>query len=566
MTAQQIFQNLMLVIGGLALFLYGIDLMSTSLKNAAGNKLRTIIEKTTNARWKGILVGIALTGLIQSSSAVTVLIIGLVSVDLMNLRQAAAVVIGANIGTTVTSILIGLPVASWGLWFVAIGVLVFFIFSRKVPRNVGRSVIGFGLLFIGLQFLAEGVIVVAEAEWAQNTLRALSDPSIPGFWLYGFGFSTGFTVIIQSSSAAVGVIQKLYAIGTVDQPTISLIGAIPMVLGANVGTTITGILASIKANKNAKRVALIHVFYNMLGTILILPLISPISKVLTTIETNYFGDNKMMTIAIVHILINVASLLVFVWIITPVVKLVTIIVKDKENKDELSQLLDETLLLGTPSIALSYVKSGIFMMSDIVYEQLQVVKQYHLENKTKLYELAIDLENKIDNYDQRLHKYMIDLVQKNELLEVDSNLLSSYLDIISDLERVGDHLTNIAEFIKQRYDLNQGTCEEELIELSQFYDLIESMMVKSFGSFARKDLDLALEVLDDEIQADIYEKNFKQKYNERLKSGDVEFFAECNYIDILSNLERIGDHLTNVSETVIFAYQQHPKKEQVLTK
>ena len=560
MTTEQVFQNLMLVIGGLALFLYGIDLMSRSLKNAAGNKLKIIIDKTTNARWKGILVGILLTALIQSSSAVTVLIVGLVSVDLLSLRQAAAIIIGANIGTTITSILIGLPVAQWGLWLVAIGVIIFFIFKRRVPRNVGHSIIGFGLLFIGLQFLGEGVLVVAEAQWAQDTLRHLSDPNVPGFWLLGFGFSTGFTLVIQSSSGAVGIIQKLYAIEGLSQ-SISLIGAIPMILGANVGTTITGILASIKGNNNAKRIALIHVLYNLAAVVLIMPFISPLSKLLQLIETSVLGGNKMMTIAMVHVMVNLIAGIVLVWFVTPMVKLVMVIIKDKKETDELSQVLDESILIGTPSIALTYVKSGIFMMGDLVFNYFNVLKQYHEENNYKLHEQAYELENKIDNYDQRLHKYMVDLVKKNELSQADSDRLSGYLEIIGDLERIGDHFTNVADFIKQRYELNQKSCDQEILELQQFYQLLDSMMAKSLGSFARRDIDLAVEVQDYEVQADIMEKTFKYNYNERLKSGEVEFFAECNYLDILSNLERVADHFTNISETVVQIYQQPARRE-----
>jgi len=561
MTTGEVFQNLMLVLGGLALFIYGIDLMSNSLKSAAGNRLKVIIEKTTNARWKGILVGIALTVLIQSSSAVTVLIIGLVSVDLLSLRQAVAVIIGANIGTTITSILIGLPIASWGLWFVLIGVLLFFIFKRNVPRNVGRSIIGFGLLFIGLQFLAEGVLVVAKAQWAQDTMKYLGNPEVPGFWALGFGFSTAFTLIIQSSSAAVGIIQKLYAIGTPDNPTITLIGAIPMILGANLGTTITGIFASIRGNKNAKRVALVHVIYNLAAVVLIMPLIVPIGHLLQSIENAILVNNKMMTIAIIHVFVNIAAALVIVWLINPLVRFVTWVIKDIDHSDELSQVLDENILIGTPSVALTYVKSGIFIMSDKVFEYLQLLKSYQFENNSRSYELGMELEDIIDDYDKRLHNYMITLVQKNELSSYDSNRLSGYLDIISDLERIADHFTNILGFIQQRYEFNQEMHEQESIELHQFYKSIEEMIGKCLGSLARRDVNLALEVQDLEIQSDIMEKTFRHNYNERLKSGEVQFSASSNYLDILSNLERVADHLTNISETVVTIYQPDARRE-----
>jgi phosphate:Na+ symporter len=552
-------QNLMLVIGGLALFLYGIEIMSASLKTAAGSRLKIIIEKTTNQVWKGILVGIGLSALIQSSSAVTVIIIGLVSVDLMTLKQATAVVIGANIGTTVTSILIGLPVAKWGLWFVAIGVLLFFIFSKKVPKHLGKSIVGLGLLFVGLEFLGNGVKDIAQASWAQNILTKFGDPAVPGFWLFGFGFSTAFTFIIQSSSAAVGVIQKLY-----DIDAITLIGAIPMVLGAKVGTTITGVLASLRGNRNSKRVALVHVFYNILATIIAMPFITPLSNLFGKIETNFLTpDTKMMTIALVHIFINIATMCIFVWIIKPVVKLVSIIIKDRKEDDELSQVLDEKLLLESPSIALKYAKSGIFMMSDLVYEHLQVIRQYQSENKTKLLERNEELEDKIDSYDQRLHKYIIDLVQKNELTESETKDFSAYLDIINNLERIGDHLHNIGQFIQQRHEYEIFTPEDAQEELKQFYDLIEEMMSNAFGALSKKDLKLALKVINSEVKADQYEKEFKHNHSMRLKDGVVQLDTQNNYHDILSNLERIADHLTNIAETIMVLYQPQTKKETV---
>ena len=536
-------------------------MMSASLKNAAGNRLKIIIERTTNARWKGILIGIALTVLVQSSSAVTVLIIGLVSVDLLSLRQAIGVIIGANIGTTVTSILIGLPIAQWGFWFVFLGVLIFFIFTKKVPRNIGRSIVAFGLVFIGLKALGDGVQFIASATWARDTMRYLGNPEVPGFWALGFGFSTAFTLVIQSSSGAVGIIQKLYDVGTIDNPTITLIGAIPMILGANLGTTITGVFASIKGNKNAKRVALVHVIYNLAAVVIVMPLIVPISHLLQAVETNILGGQKMMTIALIHVFVNVSAALVMVWLVTPLVKFVTWVIKDKKDSDELSQVLDENILIGTPSIALTYVKSGIFMMSDRVFEYLQLIKEYQFNDIPKNYEFGQQLEAKIDDYDRRLHNYMIELVQKNELSAFESDRLSGYLDIISDLERIGDHFTNILTFSQQRHEFSEAFISVEELELQQFYSLIEQMMGKSLGSFARRDTNLALEVQDLEIQVDIMEKTFRQNYNDRLRSGEVQFSSTSNYLDILSNLERVGDHLTNISETVMKIYHIPERKE-----
>lgn len=546
--------NAMFILGGLALFLYGIDLMSKSLKLAAGNRLKKIIEKATNAVWKGLLIGIILTVLIQSSSAVTVLIIGLVSVDLMTLKQAIAVIIGANIGTTITSILIGLPISSWGLWFVLVGVILYFIFQKKVPKYLGKTIIGFGLVFVGLNFLGDGVKAIAESAKVEAILKSFSDPSTPGFWFYGFGFSTVFTLVVQSSSAAIGVVQKLYAINE-----ITLIGAIPMVLGANLGTTITGMIASIRGNRNAKRIALVHVFYNLLAAIIFLAALVPFSMLMQLIEDNMLSPNSMMTLAFGHVLINSITMLFFLPFIKPIEKLVRWLIKDKEEKDELSKVLDESLLMETPSVALTYVKSGIFMMGDLMIEYMQIAKTYSFKNDEKLLEEAKVLEEKIDNYDKRLHDYMIKLVRENHLSNEDSRRLSAYLATISDIERIGDHLTNIMSFYSLRYSNGEKLTDVGKQEIEKFYELISKMTLKALGSFAKRDINQAQEAFILEDKVDATEKEFRNNYTERLKKGEVNFTEQSNYIDILSNLERIGDHLNNIAENVILIYSEPPK-------
>ncbi len=245
-------ENILFILGGVAIFLYGIDLMGDGLKRSAGNKIRTIIEKTTNTPLKGILVGILLTGLLQSSSGVTVLIIGLVGAGLMTLKQAVGVVFGANIGTTITSVLIGLPIADYALLFVFVGVIMIIFFKRKMVQSIGTTILGFGLIFFGLEVMGSGLKEIVMTDAVHDLFLLFSDTSNSFFWFFGVSFGTLFTAAVQSSSASIGIIQKLYHLNVeAGVQTFTLWGALPMILGANIGTTITGLLASINGDRKS---------------------------------------------------------------------------------------------------------------------------------------------------------------------------------------------------------------------------------------------------------------------------------------------------------------------------
>lgn len=271
----------------------------------------------------------------------------------------------------------------------------------------------------------------------------------------------------------------------------------------------------------------------------------------------------MMTIALVHMIFNIATMLIFVWIIGLVCNLAMIVIKDKKEDDELAKVLDESIIVGTPSVALQYAKSGIFVMSDLVYQYLKTIRQYQVENKSKLFDLSEEIENKLDDYDQRLHKYLIELVQKNDLSEDETLRFTGYLHIINDLERIGDHLNNIGEILQNRYENGVLTNEVMHDELKQFYGLVEEMMTNSFAALSKRDLKLATQVVESEKKADAFEKEFKHAHSERLRTGELVLAQENTYPDILSNLERIADHLTNISETVITIYEAPVKKATV---
>jgi len=290
--------SIMFVFGGLALFIFGINMMSDSLKQAAGNKLKAIIEKTTNTPLKGIFVGIILTILIQSSSGTTALMIGLLRAGLMTLPQSVGIIMGANIGTTVTAFIIGLPIADYGLYILFVGFLMSFMKNRKI-HHFGGVLIGLGMLFVGLNTMSDGLKPLAQTQQAESMFNMFSNN-----WFLGTLFGTVFTGIVQSSSAAIGILEKLYALNAEGITSISLNGAIPILLGANIGTTITAFLASIGGNIESKRASFIHILFNVISAVVFLTILVPYTRFIAWFESAFLKQYSMLSIAFAHLFQN----------------------------------------------------------------------------------------------------------------------------------------------------------------------------------------------------------------------------------------------------------------------
>ncbi|MBN2300069.1 MAG: Na/Pi cotransporter family protein [Acholeplasmataceae bacterium] len=535
--------NLMNIFGGLALFLFGITLMSDSLKTAAGNRLKSIIEKTTNTPLKGIFVGIILTILIQSSSATTALMIGLLRAGLMTLPQSVGIIMGANIGTTVTAFIIGLPIADYGLIFIAFGVVMSFIKKKKI-NHYGGVLIGLGMLFVGLNTMSAGLKPLAATQTAETMFNSFSDN-----WFLGAIFGTFFTAIIQSSSAAIGILEKLYALNTEVQ-SITLNGAIPILLGANIGTTITAFLASIGGNTESKRAAVIHVMFNVIGALFFLVILVPYENFIQWFETKFLKQFSMLSIAFAHAFVNITMTVILFFFIKPMIMAAKFVVKDKTNKQIPENMFDEKLIQESPTLALEFVKKALLYMGSIVKDYFEIAKSYSFKENSKLVEEAYLHEMMIDTYDQKLHDYLIKISQAG-LDKNDSKKLSRDLDTIKDFERIGDHLTNIVEFFKERYSESQFLSVDGTSDLNELYSVLEVMLNDTLESYANTDPATARKVVENEDVVDELEERFRYRYIERLKNGEITFIVAANYPDILSNLERIGDHLMNIASSVI---------------
>ncbi len=536
--------NLMYVFGGLALFLFGINLMSDSLKAAAGTKLKTIIEKSTNTPLKGILVGLLLTVIIQSSSGTTALTIGLLRAGLMTLPQSVGIIMGANIGTTVTAFIIGLPIAKFGYLFLGVGVIMTFI-GRKRVHHIGGVLVGLGMLFVGLEVMGSGLKPLASTPEAEQMFQTFSQN-----WFLGTVFGTIFTAIVQSSSAAIGVLEKLYALNAEGIETITLSGAIPILLGANIGTTITAFLASLGGNTESKRAAFIHVLFNVLMTVVFLILLVPYRSFIIWFEGRFLARYSMLSIAFAHAFQNTTMTILLFFFIKQMIAAAKFVVKDKTVKHLPVEMFDEKLIDESPTLALEVAKRGILSMGAVIQEYFDIVKSYSFKEDPKLVEEGYTHEMITDTYDQKLHDYLIKISMAG-LEKSDSAKLSRDLDTIKDFERIGDHLTNVLEFFAERYQESQMLSEEGTRDLTQMYAVLGQMLKDTLESFKNQDVELAKQVVKTEDFVDELEEKFRYRYIERLKNQQVTFIKAANYADILANLERIGDHLMNIVSSVI---------------
>ena len=536
--------SVMYIFGGLALFIFGINMMSDSLKAAAGSKLKFIIEKTTNTPLKGILVGILLTVLIQSSSGTTALMIGLLRAGLMTLPQSVGIIMGANIGTTVTAFIIGLPIADYGLIYIFIGFLLTFMKKKRI-KHFGGVLLGLGMLFVGLDTMSAGLKPLSQTQQAENMFNIFSTN-----WFLGTIFGTFFTAIIQSSSAAIGILERLYALNQDGIASISLNGAIPIILGANIGTTITAFLASIGGNIESKRASFIHILFNLISAIVFLIILMPYTKFIGWFETKFLTKFSMLTIAFAHLFQNLIMTFTLYFFINKMIFISKKVIKDPKTNLIPEDMFDEKLIEESPVLALEFVQKGILYMGSIVKDFMKITKTFSLEEKNSLVQEAYTFEMMLDSYDQKLHDYLIKISQAG--LENNNSLkLSRDLDTIKDFERIGDHLTNIIQFFVQRYKESQVLTSSGKKELEQLFNLLLSMLDDTLTSFKNQDIMLAKKVVENEDLVDEMEELFRYRYIERLKKGEIIFVSAENYVDILSNLERIGDHLTNIAGAVI---------------
>ena len=534
--------NIMLFLGGVALFLYGISMMSDYLKKVGGNKFKQIIEKVVDNPLSAILVGALITAITGSSSAMVVLIIGLVRAGIINSKQTVGLILGSNIGTTITAFIISLPISDYAYLILFFGVVLMFMGKTKI-KNIGGVMIGISLLFLGLNTMNSGVLPIIENGFEASRFFNESFLGITS----GFLFGTAFTTIVQSSSATIAIVQKLYAMNT-EIATFSLKAAIPILIGANIGTTITGVLASLGGNSESRKASYTHIIFNVFIAILFLPLIGPFSSLMTLFETKVLSQYSIATLAFAHLFMNLVGVIIAYFLINQIVFLTEKLVPDKGEKQRI--VFDEKIIEQSPSVALDLSRRGIKYLANLVYEYFILTKEYSFEYSRATSDASNEYEEEIDELNGNIHNYLIKIIRKG-LSKEDTKDLSTLLDVTKDLERIGDHLTNIIEFFNVRYNERHDLSEEGKIDLLALYDILNEMLIEVLKSIDTDFKYTARNINELEAQVDILEKTAKTNFSERLKAGDFEFYQTSNFTDIVSDLERIGDHVYNIYNSII---------------
>ena len=533
-------EMLFIFFGGLGIFLFSIKYMGDALQKAAGDKLRGILDRFTTNPFMGVLVGIVVTVLIQSSSGTTVIVVGLVSAGFMTLRQAIGVIMGANIGTTVTAFIIGLDVGAYALPIMAVGAAMIFFFKKNQIQNIGQVIFGFGGLFYGLELMSEGMKPLRESQAFIDLTINLSEMPILGVLV-----GTIFTVIVQSSSATVAILQGLYA-----EDILNLQASLPVLFGDNIGTTITAVLAALGTSIAARRAAAVHVLFNIVGTIIFMILIIPFTAYVEWISGVLALEPKMQ-IAFAHGSFNVANTIIQFPLIGAWAYLVTKVIPGEEVLIEFKpKHLDPNFIEASPSIALGQAKEEILRMGQYAVQGLEESYAYLKTKNKKNAETGYQLEDAINNLDSKITDYLI-LISAESLSAGDSNRHTVLMDTVRDIERIGDHFENIIELIDYQENNRVILSEDALEDLTEMFTLTIATVQKSLDALDTTNHELAREVAQQEDLIDKMERKFRKKHILRLTEGLCSAQAGIVFVDIVSNLERIGDHSVNIAEAIL---------------
>ncbi|TXC92432.1 Na/Pi cotransporter family protein [Metabacillus litoralis] len=527
-------------IGGLGIFLFGIKYMGDGLQRSAGDKLRDILDKFTTNPIMGVLAGIIVTILIQSSSGTTVITVGLVSAGFMSLRQAIGVIMGANIGTTVTAFIIGIKISDYALPIIAVGAVLLFFFKNKRIHNLGQIVFGFGALFFGLELMGGGMKPLRSLQEFHDLTLSMSDNPLLGVLI-----GTIFTVIVQSSSATIGILQELFGQGLMD-----IRAALPVLFGDNIGTTITAVLASIGASVAARRAALTHVIFNLLGTgifLIFLPLFTNFVQFLQ----DAMNLNPEMTIAFAHGSFNLTNTIIQLPLIGLLAWIVTKLIPGDDSMIEYKpKHLDPIFIEQSSSIALGQAKEEVLRMGKFAIIGLEASSEYQKTFSQKNADTAMQLEDAINNLDRKITDYLI-LISRSEMSSTESEEHSMLMDTVRDIERIGDHFENVVELVGFQITNKVKLTDSAKKDLEEMFDLTIQTLKDALTALDDKDTALAMKVLKSEEQIDKMERTLRKKHILRINEGACTGSAGIVFVDIISNLERIGDHSVNLAEAVL---------------
>lgn len=549
------------LVGGLGLFIYGMNVMSDGLKAVAGDKMKRLLEVLTNNRILAILVGTVVTVIVQSSSTTTVMMVGFVNAGLMNLFQAAGVILGANVGTTITAQLVALKVDHFAPLFIGVGMFMILLAKKKKQKQLGEIILGFGILFLGISIMSDTLKPLRENQIFVDVLISFGKNPILGL-LAGMGI----TAIIQSSSATIGLLQAIALSGTFNavDGTATLAIIIPMLLGMNIGTCVTAMISSIGTSIAARKAAIIHLAVNVVGSVWVLVVLglmnfitggnNPIYEFITTISGYTVIDGMRVhdvtrEIANTHTLFNVANTIILYPLMDPIVRFIDRLIPEKIDHDEKGPQLDKRLI-ENPAVALGQVVKEITRMGRLTNKNLHTALEALLNKDEALCEKVIRREKVINDFAKEITQFLVLLVNE-DISEEKHGKLMDLFSCVHDIERIGDHAENIAELAQYRIDNKVSFSDMAVDDLKKMMDMVETVCKDVVEGFEDRDSTAAISTIKIEDEIDEMEEKLRTSHIARLNEGMCNASSGVIFLDVVSNLERIGDHATNIAEYIL---------------
>lgn len=529
------------IFGGLGLFLYGMKLMGDGLENVAGEGLKGILEKITSNRLMGVFVGTIVTAIIQSSSATTVMVVSFVNAGLMSLTQATGVILGSNIGTTITAQMVSFKLEVVAPIFIGVGAILMMAAKKKKTKELAVISVGFGILFMGMGMMSSSMEPISELQAFKDFILVVGTNPLLGVFV-----GVVMTAVLQSSSATTAILVALATAGTIDMKV-----AFPMVLGCNIGTCVTAIIASLTANRTAKKAALIHLLFKIFGTILFLPFVSQVVKIVAHMTP----DNLGRQVANAHTIFNIVITVVMLPVSTYVVKLVDRMLPEKDDEIEIQGAiyLDKNLL-ETPVVASAQVVKETIRMAKKAKENFELAMNTFFNDKEENIEKIYENENTINILEKDITEYLVELSEQN-LPEENAKLVSQIYHTINDLERIGDHSENIAELALEKCNKKIEMSEDAIDEVKEMFETTLralDLAIENYENHESINENIAEEM---EEKIDELEVKFRENNIKRLSSKMCLADSGVMFFDLLSNIERIGDHANNIA--TIKAGKQH---------
>lgn len=556
----EVFQMIITLLGGLAVFIYGMNLMSDGLQKAAGEKMQKILALLTRNPVLGVLAGALCTAVLQSSSATTVMVLGFVSAGLMKLPQAISIILGANIGTTITAQLIAFKIGDYAWLFVAIGFVLYFFIKKEKVVNIGQTCFAFGLLFVGINIMGETMKPLASSPFFVDLMMQVQDIPVLGVVL-----GTVMTVVVQSSSATIAVLQNLAATAGPDGVTsiIGLQGALPILFGDNIGTTITALLASIGGTINAKRTAAAHVIFNLTGTFIFIWFIPLYAKFIQYISPA--GPEVAVIarqIANAHMCFNLFNTLLWLPFIAILVKLVTKIVPGKDTDRLPSEpiYLDYNVL-EQPFAAIHLATKELSRLAGFAYQMITSSKKAFLGNDIGSAKIVLELEQSVNKLQKKIVSYLSSISSAETVTEKQASRVSGLMHVAADIEHVGDYCENIAIFAeektKNKYEFSDSACAE----IYECFDHAGRMMRDSIQALEEGDYKIADDIKAQENELNNMEILLRKQHMKRLNEKRCSPEFTVIYTDVIHNIERIGDCCDNIANAVLDDINFKPTEE-----